>query len=91
MFDFPPPKFVFSYRLVYSNVIYCFVFQEKLQNSFRQATAKISATIGLGLPRTDNNDLPPLPPDEVITVDYHDNGVPVTDNEDAVPVTDNDE
>lgn len=27
------------------------VFQEKLQNSFRQATSKISATIGLGLPR----------------------------------------
>ncbi|XP_050522281.1 TWiK family of potassium channels protein 18-like isoform X2 [Daktulosphaira vitifoliae] len=30
------------------------VVQEKLQNSFRQATAKISATIGLGIPSDEN-------------------------------------
>lgn len=35
-----------------------FVFQEKLQNSFRQATSKISATIGLGLPRDQSGEAP---------------------------------
>lgn len=65
------------------------MFQEKLQNSFRQATAKISATIGLGLPRTD--DPPPLQSDEVITVDDENFAAPISDNDDAVPVTDNDD
>jgi hypothetical protein len=62
-----------------------FVFQEKLQNSFRQATTKISATIGLGLPRVDDGtELPTQPPPRTLVDD--DNDVQsvdaVTDNDD---------
>lgn len=42
------------------------MFQEKLQNSFRQATSKISATIGLGLPREQNGE-PAVTVDDTIT------------------------
>ncbi|XP_025406703.1 TWiK family of potassium channels protein 18-like isoform X2 [Sipha flava] len=61
------------------------VVQEKLQNSFRQATTKISATIGLGLPRVDDGtELPTQPPPRTLVDD--DNDVQsvdaVTDNDD---------
>jgi len=42
--------------------------QEKLQNSFRQATSKISATIGLGLPRSEANE-EPLAVGDAIAID----------------------
>lgn len=61
-------------------------FQEKLQNSFRQATSKISATIGLGLPREDNIE---------VTVDTNNAMADGGDDDmvtiDADAVTDNDE
>jgi len=43
--------------------------QEKLQNSFRQATSKISATIGLGLPRSEDNEEPLAVGGDAITID----------------------
>jgi len=63
------------------------VVQEKLQNSFRQATTKISATIGLGLPRTDNNEPTPIVVNDMTTIDTDDmmttiDGYAVTDNDD---------
>jgi len=62
------------------NTISCFyiIFQEKLQNSFRQATTKISATIGLGLPRAGNNEPAPIDADDMTTIDTD----AVTDNDD---------
>lgn len=61
------------------------VFQEKLQNSFRQATTKISATIGLGLPQADNNEPAPIVVDNIMTVDDTMTTI------DADAVTDNDD
>lgn len=61
------------------------MFQEKLQNSFRQATTKISATIGLGLPRVDNNEPAPIVADDMITIDANMTTIDtdaVTDNDD---------
>ncbi|XP_025200671.1 TWiK family of potassium channels protein 9-like isoform X2 [Melanaphis sacchari] len=63
------------------------VVQEKLQNSFRQATTKISATIGLGLPRTDNNEPAPIVVDDMTTIDGNDMMTTI----DADAVTDNDD
>lgn len=67
-----------------------FFFQEKLQNSFRMATSKISATIGLGLPREAEVEDPP-PVDEVEEVTEN-GGLDVTTTfADADAVTDNDD
>lgn len=59
--------------LLFYTRICTFVLQEKLQNSFRQATSKISATIGLGLPRSENNEQQPPAAaafeDEALTID----------------------
>ncbi|XP_060838497.1 TWiK family of potassium channels protein 18-like isoform X1 [Rhopalosiphum padi] len=63
------------------------VVQEKLQNSFRQATTKISATIGLGLPRTDNNEPAPIVVNDMTTIDADDMMTTI----DADAVTDNDD
>ncbi|CAH1711504.1 unnamed protein product [Aphis gossypii] len=63
------------------------VVQEKLQNSFRQATTKISATIGLGLPRTDNNEPMPIVGDDMTTINAEDMMTTI----DADAVTDNDD
>ncbi|KAL5243304.1 hypothetical protein ACI65C_010714 [Semiaphis heraclei] len=62
------------------------VVQEKLQNSFRQATTKISATIGLGLPRVDNNEPAPIVVDDMMNIDAED-----MSTIDADAVTDNDD
>lgn len=62
------------------------IFQEKLQNSFRQATTKISATIGLGLPRVDNNEPAPIEVDDMMNIDAED-----MSTIDADAVTDNDD
>jgi hypothetical protein len=74
-------------NIIRFRVYYIIIFQEKLQNSFRQATTKISATIGLGLPRTDNNEPAPIVVNDMTTIDADDMMTTI----DADAVTDNDD
>lgn len=78
---------IFTYTKYYIRFRVYIIFQEKLQNSFRQATTKISATIGLGLPRTDNNEPTPIIGDDMTTINAE--NMMTTIDTDAV--TDNDD
>lgn len=80
-------KKIFTYTKYFIRFRVYIIFQEKLQNSFRQATTKISATIGLGLPRTDNNEPTPFVGDDMTTINADDMMTTI----DADAVTDNDD